>query len=600
MMNTRSTILSILLLGFVTACGGPELNVSFQVPEPYRSVLDRVDVQVFRPSELAPITCDAIALGEIDAEDLGRILDQQFKVNPGEESQLVGIDRVAKKILLARGVHDSGEPVVVGCLEIDEVDDDDLYVIEAEPFVKVEVLSHSALNRKRDDGDTVEVIVRLVDTLGYLIRDGGVRWRLSRPGMTAYNDGFTMTATSGEAHIQARVGHQPGPFGIEFLVRWESESTPSLNASSLKGFTEPETEALVLNGEVRDYQTGRLGPNGEPGLAALVQNESGFRVARIFRDPGSGLLRTIESAVLQSENAAFSVLPARNEPDDLVLLSPGRWRRFSMIDSEESLIADYNIADPLESTKDPIKLYDFSPCNGGPTEFMAIFESGTPCVLSARGDIVHTFDDRFDVLAAGCIGSARGSSRRAFVTASNDDDVGLNLHVEITPFGFEGIEWRAVGQRVGFLKQLGQTPDILVGTQLRFDSYVVSGVILERARPKPEIRTWVRVDAPALLQQPQGGDFDGDGRIDLAALTRVPSLSSSADSFALWTALDVQPNKVRLDGYLALAYAEEGETLLDPQLLAVDFNQDGLDELVVAERPPGNFSQTSRVFVMSL
>ena len=600
-MNRPVLAVAVLL---TAACTEPALNLGLDIPASYRSSVTAVEVGLLEPTSRSNFNCSQIAFGQVSEEAIRVSLERTWVVVPGQDTPLIDIDRRATKIIVAEGFDFLGQSLVKGCLELGEVMDDAEQILRVQPLSDLEILTGSPLSRGLDDGPEADLAVSLRDPLGQAIPGVGVLWTVMSGGPNpVVQQGLVDSNMTGQASLKVRLPDDPGPFVLEVRARWSRSQPPRIS-----GFLRPPPKTIRLSAPALEFASGRVGPTGEPGVVALLMTETGLRVARIHRNPASEQLEEVLSDPISATHAVLGLLRG-SRVDRPIVLTREKWWEVNA----DGTLDEEDFQRTVSPKETPARVLSFNRCDGGPPEVLVAFKSGKLRIYSEEAGLV--FDDfpgRYDsVTAAGCVSdgsSINGSlmagvprARRAFVAAT-DEALMQRLVVEIRPLFFREQDWAAFARGVSFARSVGGGPRLLIGSQLVVNDPVVSQAFLQTNGSEFSLTARATDRAPTPPIRTNAGDIDGDGGLDVVGV--VEQVDAEGDRrYGLWSVLGATFGDKRLAGEVPLTQAltkPTTATFVEPELLVIDLDQDGRDDIVVAEGSADDGLQSAQIAVYSM
>lgn len=560
-MHCRTGLFAVV--AHLVACNPGELDLRFVVPATYVEATSSVTLRLFLPTDDVH-DCNDLALGWVAAEPV-----QATAVTDRTHVPLDNVPREGAKLFVAEGFDVDGVRLVAGCAGVGRIDDDTAITIDAEPSIslaRIDTASDDPLSTQVQLPAQVEVEVR--DVRGAAASGVSVEWRLLGTGNREVRGGAVGSDATGLVQLTADGELIPGPFEMQLRGRWLDG--PALSVS---GLVPPRAQAVVLSGVAAGARgdghapiVGTLGPSGELGVAMpLLTPGDGLQVAlATFDSTGDELAATVRqsaplpmtaSAVLALGHGAASgadtlVIAAR----DLNLSSLSFWRfavdATTLTASSPTVrtLSTLALTDPAPSVSVwvPERLVEVPACGGqtvGPFLLQLTERNVPPNPASASPAWTRVFvDEQFarvqspfasmfsalanaHVVAAGCIGDARDDAVSypcLVAEVGNDTDrfvigalVGEVLGVTT---------WNASGGHAAFTPALAESPPALLGllrAGLSQALYLYRVADLEPAAaagPATLLLTEVerRLAAGKAATTPLGGDFDGDGLLDIA------------------------------------------------------------------------------------
>ena len=565
--------LLVCVLAGAACSGDPSVRVAFEVPGELGDLIDAVALEVLASEE---IDCDTVALGNAGEQDLAAARVAEALVRAaGDDAPLSGIPRTGSKRFVARALSATGQLIAAGCASAGTLDGEVEVVIEGEA-----ALNLGARDTPGSGPLPAELTVLVSDARGRPVEGVVAEQTVYAAHETALPGPPATSGRGGALRFAVEQADWAGPQVLDVDVRWQANqrdklsgfATPFLrDAAAVPGAAQPEDlPAGAL------YQIGRFGQSGEMAVAVLGRaDDGGLRPVHLVAYAGGafGAPRTSQPIAVQ----AIGMVEG-DGGDRVVAMNGTTW--FS-IDPDGTVSAD-----PRPDLVDAVALAAIGPCQAGAPRdrLLAVGATGEVGLYDRAGRRVDEEwrgglpDNAGELLAAGCV---RGLDQvyRAIVYAVNDGSAERPLlaldapRTQVTPIS------SAVDRGFAFtpLDEAGEGPFLLAN---RFET---DGTSIARY-------TAVPVDgAPTFLDESDedeiagiatttaAGDFDGDGRLDVAAMVAVPT----------------GDGRLELRSFMALGVTVEGERLfgldstgLDPDqrplLLAADLDEDGIDDLVVA------------------
>ncbi|MEQ9502542.1 MAG: hypothetical protein RIT81_37070 [Deltaproteobacteria bacterium] len=558
----------------LAACGEPEVHVRFDVPAAYRPFVDDTSLAIYLPPAGAPFTCDDLAFAQIDddlvrASRVASIAERELEIAP-----LADIDRVAPKVFVAEGVDALGQRLVVGCAEVGEIGSDTEVAIRGRPVTRTTTIA-SSIQQTLGDALTAPVVVTIVDFLGQPLPGADVRWQV----VGASGEGPIGRGTSdgeGRVSIDAQLPTRAGPFVLDVRVRWAEG-----DAAAIPGFVVPPPTIDAIEGRVFDVRAGRIGPNGEPGFVALKDGDlpRTRRVVFVYQVPG-GALQMRTSQAINGTVAALGLLSPTTGRDRPVVITESEWYEFTT-DGAPLFSTAYE-PPPGALGAAPLAIHEAGPCTDdadGPYVIVS-YDAPNAAIFDATGMQRGEFGGRLDTISAGCVSDEKGGLVRMLVL--NQQNIGLVVAAELTPQQYALREWYAIASGMSFAPSINGSERLLLGTQLSVNDFVVSRLKIERTGPGAFELVMAGLDSPpAPPVRNRGGEVDGDGTLDVISLFTRPRVDAfEPPRYAVWGVLGREARGRRVAGDFDLPMPE----LVDPELLLVDIDQDGADDIVIVER----------------
>ncbi len=563
--------LPIVLL--LAACGDPEISVRFDVPPAYRAHVADTSLAIYVPPAGAPFTCEDLAFSQIDdelirASRVASIAERELEITP-----LADIDRVAPKVFVAEGVDANGDRVVVGCAEAGEIEEDTELEIRGRPVSRTATIA-SSIQQTLGESLTAPVVVTIVDFLGQPLPGADVRWQV----VGASGEGPIGRSTSdgeGRVSIDVQLPTRAGPFVLDVRVRWaEDDEVP------IPGFVVPAPEVHSIEGRVIDVRGGRIGPNAEPGFVALTSGglPGTRRVVFVWR-AANGDLQMRYSQSVNGFDAVIGLLSNSTGRERPVVVTESEWYEFTP-DGAPLFSTVYEPPAGAVGAA-PFSIHPAGPCVDdamGPFVIVS-YDAPDAAIYDATGLRVASFGGRIDTVSAGCVSDDRGGLVRMLVL--NQPNLGLVVAAELEPNMFALREWYAISSGMSFSPRINGSDALLLGTQLSVNDFVVSRLKVARTEDGFELVMAGLDSPPAPPVRNRGGEIDGDEALDVVSLFTRPRVDTfEASRYAVWSVLGRETRGRRVAGDFDLPVPE----LVDPELLLVDIDQDGADDIIVVER----------------
>jgi hypothetical protein len=561
----RFTALALL----ATACGSPNLDVTFSIDPKYRDAINTVTLRVYHPLPAAPFDCDMLAFGQVDPDVLRLSLVTEISLVTTSEAPLE-VDRTASKLFWAEGLDGSGRRIVTGCAEQAEVSSDTEVVITSEPTKLVTVVQSPSLSVPMG-GTLQEPIIFAVTDLDRAPLNGvEVRWDIEGAGGSGSN-GSATTAENGNASILPALPTRPGPFILDVAIRWV-EGDPE----AVTGFVQPEAEMQTLPGDALDYRAGPIGPAAEPGFVALINTGvSTYQIAFVYQN-GSGQLeqRLSQSFVTTAPRLGLIEATREGERARAIVLGLDDWVE---VEADGDVIPRAGYQPPAGLA--PVAIEMSTSCEpGSPPQIFVSYEANVIGIFDsdALGTLFETETD-LDMIASGCVTDAMtGGVIRLLVL-----DDSQNLFVAaLSDNRFFGEAWFSVPNGIGFAPAIGDSRDrLLLGTQLSVNEIVISRFVVNRGAMSLTLVSR-GVDSPnGFPIYTQGGDIDGDDLLDVVSLVDQGTIEDPL-RFAVWSALGRERAGHRITGDFPV---EPNCDLTAPEMMVVDLDRDGSDDIIVGD-----------------
>ncbi len=581
--------LAVALVGAVgVGCGEPELTIGLTLSPRTRERARSASIRLLEPPPGQSFDCDALAFGDVDAalERAATVFEQQLALADGGPLRLGALPRVAKKLFVASALDADGRAIATGCAEVGEIDDDLDVPITAEPIVDLVRPLLPPLAFAQGDTRTASVPVGVRDLLGQPAAGVAGRWRLLAAG-GAQGEGVVTSSRDGVLAVVFSPPPRPGPFLLGVRARWSGRTD-----LVFEGAVTPGREEVDIPGRVIAYQSGAIGPAGQPGIAAVVVQGAQARVTLVYRTPGgtTWTFRNSDPLVLASLYAPrVVVLPTKRggAPRDRVILIAGlEWREIAADGSAEARafqlppgangIAAATAADRCGIPGDPQVVLGVVDATG---TRLRVFEASGG---SAPNHFLSGLP--YELVAAGCVASPAGTLLRTFVLRSDGAPI---ITVERPNDDFAAAGWLALGAGITVTPALGDAPPLLVGTQISLNELVITRARLEQLASMPDDLTIIpaandQVPSPFSPEATVGGDVDGDGRLDLVSVLSDDAGDGRPFRRQVWSILGVEAGGRRIAGPLITALSSATPV----SLVVADLDEDGTGDVVLGDRPP--------------
>lgn len=573
----------------VAACGEARLDLDFQIPAAYQDSVMEVVLRLYEPPVGQPFSCDDLALNRVDPGLLNASVLGEVRVRDGVSTPLPEVPRAGNKLFLVEARDIDGRRLLVGCDVLGAIDSTTQLSLPAIATTRVSVVQ--APNLSVPLGDPIPRIRLLVtDLLEPAQPQTGVRvlWRLNGPAGLQLEDSIT-TNSLGEAGFSPTMPSRPGPFALSVEVPW-AEQVPPLPG----GFVFPQPEEVMVAGQVVDWKPGRLGSLREPGLAALVDEGPNHRVAVLWRNRSNGELQNRRSEQIPTDSPAMGIMKSLipDTRDRVVVVTTRTWTE---INADGGLIPRPGYQPPVAAiNRPPVRVLSAGPCAVAedPARLLVTY-AGADAVgfFDEQGVVSGGFAQALDVVSSGCVATDGNDEIRTLVI-DGGAAVGLLLAAEVEPAMYTVDPWIAVPSGTDFTPRVGDSPPLLLGTQVSINDFVISRASWSRQGDQVALVP-AGVDSPPDLPiDNAGGDIDGDGKLDIVALLEVPT-EDQTERYALYASLGAELNGRAIDAVFDLPQ------LRQPTLHVLDFDGDGVDDILLAERIPNGVGD-ARLFIYSM
>ncbi len=553
----------------ISACGAPELSLSFEVPTTYRDAIQTLRLTTYVVPAAAPFGCANLEFDDVDPDVLRLSRVGQVDLQDEDNIALPPLNRLEQKVFLVEGRDAADDPVVFGCAELGEIESDTNLEVPSHPATRVVLDEVPRLSQAMPDRP---VALLVTDALGIPLQGVAARWQVLGAGGTDA-EGQVSSDGAGRILLVPPLPSQPGPFVLDVQVRW-SEADPE----PITGFILPQPEEILIPGRVLDYRAGAVGPGGASGIVALTSADAGaVKLVTLYRNNTGELLQRVSQSIVGANPQLGLIEKKQGERDRPIVITSEGWTEVAL---DGALTArGYN---PPVLSGPPTAVFAYGGCL--PTDapqVLVSYDFGSAVSYNDQGGLIQLLPLLdLDVLAAGCVASEGGSASvsRALV-AGFGFDLGLGLLADNGNTLAEG-SWLAISQGMSFAPAIGGGP-FLLGTQLSVNDVVVArlSLALDDDAVTPVIRGLDPVPSTPILSL--GGDLDADALMDVAALfTRTPAIPGGPRQPAIWASLarELRGRRISSDADVATP------AFRNPLLLMVDLDQDDFDDLVVAER----------------
>jgi hypothetical protein len=575
-VNKRALLPSVLL---VSACGDPQLTLNLVVDnDNYRNLLTSVDLQIIEPPAASPFTCDDIAFGKVDPNVVQ--LSKVGEVSATETRTAISdISRTHAKLFIADGFSDAKQRLVTGCAAVGTISQDVMVVINAEPVVVVTPPMNTSLSTPRGQPLQNAVVVSVKDVLGNALGDIQANWSIEGAA-GAGSTGMASSDSGGNISLHPDLPSRPGPFVLDIRVRWADPQA----AVDLSGFVRADATPVMLTAHATAYASGAIGPNKEKGVAALVADGVGAKVALIYGSSSTKLSDHIDGTSLQ-----LGVIDHAGAARDQVIVvgDGGSWVE---VDANAGV---HGMAYVAPAGFSPTKVFTMSDCAGGAPQVMielvqgsvvtggavdfAIYPSGGgPAAMGPYS--IPQDQGAFELLASGCVSDQNMTQRRMWLLGGT----GFGLTALLAGPDVQKLlaaAWLAIPEGLAFSPAIGDQR-LVFGTQLSMNDIVVSRATADVESNSLKLDIIGSDAVPGLPLFTAAGDIDGDGVVDVVSLIQRPqAMNSMTTQHAMWAALGRQHDNKRIRGDVDLA----DTNLRSPQLLVVDLDGDNVDDIFVGE-----------------
>ena len=571
-------------------CSNPFVSVTFETPAPYRSEVASVRLEIIEPPVGSPFDCDDVAFGVVTDEALSLSTTSEATLSAsGEEGELAGISRKGTKLFLGRGLDSSGRMVVADCAEHGELSGEVTVDLRGQPASIVE-LADTAFTEELP----AEIDVTVTDVLGAPLA-ADARWLVVGPRGDR-TSGEAKAGGDGRAVLQPRATPLGGPALLEVQVRWQ-RGTPkgtsyfqdvagvTLDVDPPDGLVPMSAENLIAQRSA--FRVGRFGADGQTAVAALSEIDPATLGQRIvvhgFDLAGEGAATTV-AADLSSPLLALEALPGADR-DRVVGLSATGWTEMRV----EAAGVVPIVTAPNPSGQIATQLVHLGPCDGSRAMLVASLADGSRATFDPSSGFAMGPDpfpglpSEARLVDSGCASTAEGTVHRVVVFEPAPCNEALEpecppepatlLMTDAAGGGLSGIVPYS-SAAVGFAPATGGRGPKVVATVFdldgagiaSFDLVIDGGLDLS---PVDRVSTIVPGDLTF------GGDFDGDGGLDLGAMLVFDREPDGNDVYRFFLSLAVEHRGRRLS---AVAQEQRG---FRPHVRPTDLDGDGVHDLII-------------------
>ena len=564
------------------ACSAPSADLVVTLPKDPSLRPASLMLRVLEPQSSHPFGCDDLAYGLVPEIVLAVTEQNRTFFAPGQTAHLE-TPPGGERLLLVEGFDRANTATVFGCAPLGAVTGAMHLNVALEPVVHVVGRPIPERLELPTPAAQPTVALLLMDALERPVSGVVGRWNLVATG-SFQQLGLTDPSVNGALVVRPVNPGRSGPFTLTVAPRWGGET-------AVGGVVAPELVVLPAfppELQVLDYVSGRLGPSGEPGFTALAERDGGTTHVVVFRT-GSNV-----------NMAPGPLVPGDRRLTLLESSAPGRDTALAV--GQDSWI---------ELPPGNIVAHPFATLPAPPTQISRLWEAGEQSCASPPGLFavrLLTNETRVftrtgsrspnplesiggALMATGCLSQLDGGTLPAAVV---DLPLQATYVLRFGSGGAQPVQLLAAQQGIGFTRQ-GERYELLA---TRFDrsQYLASRLAVSQAPPPTLEATW-ELALPAVPLDPTGGDLDGDGKTDLAALLASPPLDGGfGNDLSVLLALgrDVEgANAPRVAGTLGPL-----RDVCNPRLWLQDFDGDGTDDVMLGERAPCGHPQAVRVYRM--
>jgi hypothetical protein len=587
----------LAILGFF-GCSDPELHITIDVPEAYDSMIVASNLRVLEPPLAEPFGCEQIAYGEVDSDlvRLSRVLEVTLR--QGQPVPIGDVDRTAPKVILAEGLDQGGQRILVACGELGSIEETQDVILTAEPLAVVTASAAPDL-LFQPGASPRPVMIAVHDRLGAPIANAEARWKITGAAALG-SEGTARADGSGLIAITASPPPRPGPLVLTVRVRW-AETEPL----RLSGAVAPSKQILTLGGGLAlRYVAGRIGAEGQPGIAALTMMGMGgaTRVSLAHRSGPGGdfIFRTTDPL---PTTARMGILDRGGQGRDrIIVVTDSQWIE---VGPEGTLsVRPYQ---PIRNNALPISIFPVEACTpGSPPLVLVNFELGDRAQTIATGvyddqgrQVTHFLNGiAIEAVGSGCVSTQNPEPIRTLLLSTGA--FGLLVVAQVSPVDFLVGTWIALDFGVGFSPPIDSAGRLLIGTQLNLSDIVITRTRLTLGEQDSDNELTIEnlgLDTvPFTPQMTHGGDIDADGKVDVVTLLYQPGVQSQnePDRFHVWSILGIDDGGHRIAG----AVLRDITNLGIPVLLFYDIDGDGTGDIILGERREGVTENTVEIYPM--
>jgi hypothetical protein len=594
---------SSLLL--TASCGDPQLTLSMFITDAYRSMLTSVGLQIIEPPASQPFTCDDLAFGRVDPNvvqlrKVGEVSTDRLR------TPINDVNRTTSKLFVADGFDQNKRRLITGCAAVGAINQNVDAIINAEPVVIVTPPMNVSLSGPEGQSLQNPIELQVADVLGTALSNIQAAWSIEGAA-GAGSTGMATSDNNGRVMIQPNLPSRPGPFVLDIRVRWAQDQAPLI----INGAVRPVAKPLTLDAHALDYASGAIGPNGEKGVAALVIDGVGAKVALSYKSAQgftTKLSGHIDGAVFQLGVIDYSGNGARDHV--IVVTDTGAWVEID--GNGATQFGTYPQPNPPLGPFPPSRILSTGGCADGteplvllmftegsvPAETVsfAVYSASTHQVVSGPYALTRPGEQSpFELIGSGCVSDQNNQLTRVWALGGAGFGVTVIVpRMTLNPL-IEGL-WLALSQATAFSPAIGDRR-MIFGTQLRMNDIVVSRATINLVMNDLKIDVIGSDAIPNVPISTAAGDVDGDGAVDLVSLFVRPAPMMTTDvQHAIWTSLGREHGGQRITGDVDLAV----KNLRSPKLLLADLNGDGVDDIFIGEVVPvgGGSPSTAMVFYM--
>jgi hypothetical protein len=566
--------LPILILG----CDDPELHITLSIPSDYRAELQTAMLRIHVAGGEVPLRCEEFEYNTVSQERADLSQTAEARVKKGELFSIPSVPRWVDKLLIVRGYDTERRFIVAGCMKVGSLEQGSSVRIPLEPTSRIETQTATMTESLPET-----IPVKVVGGHGEPLSKHAVHYESRGPDGFALQAETLATDESGNALLATTRAPVAGVQETTITSRWATEQPTVVRSYNAPLALLDETIPGALAGAqltvMRSAMAwGRFGPNGEMGYAQLGPLSAPNTERALFVTWfANGAFR---SPVMKRYDSVTAVAAVnRGQRDQLVLFSNEHWIE---VDSNGDEIKRTAIATPSGSRV--LSVQSVGACQGDTGDQLLVgLSDGSAIGLDENGQrkgnrFLQAFrsgDRTQRAVGAGCV-LVSGSVRRVMIY--RDNSLKLAVFDESDNLVIGG--WSVLASTINFgFPGSGHGP-LLLGAVSDIDGLALGSHLLEIADGKvePSRQTAAPLTPVALTE----GDFDGDGRLDLVSVLVFAENAGDegVSAIRLFMSFDTtpNPNDKDLSGTSASFFGR------DFRVASVDFDGDGVHELIVASR----------------
>jgi hypothetical protein len=566
--------------------------VKFTVPGRYRAAVTSSTLKILEPPSAQPFGCEDLAFSRVSADVVRLSTVLEVSARSSESVPLADLDRLSSKLLVADGRDEDGEVLVTGCVAVGEVD----AVLDAEIVGEpIAVITPPTITATAIPGSLTEPLrFEVRDRRGQSLSGIQGLWSVTGAG-GAGDSGEGTSDPDGRLSIQPRAPAQAGPFFVSLTVRWGTVERAIVPAAATAG-----GEPVTLTGRALAYRAGRIGPTGEPGVVALV-DDGGTRAGGV-RVPRGRRLRAAHQPPaghgLGAGHPGGAARPTHQRPRPRH--RPGRPRVDRGL-ARTARIVRQPLAAPGLGFGRARSFVSATECRvGAPPRAMIGFDDGFVGVYGGNGaPLSNHFVYRFpvtvfplDPLGSGCMDIEGTGPVRTYVLSPRSLPLYVITERNVADIVVAGFIALTAG--IGFVPPSKANVGLLLGTQIAGNDFTLARargrvigtgddeqleLVSEGTDPIPFEFSPVTTTA---------GDLDGDGKLDVVSLFGSSSDGITLDTYQVWSYLALEVGGRRISGPIV----DKLPGMVAPELLLIDLDRDTTPDIVVGDRPAAGAATT--------